>query len=630
MDIQMPVMDGLTATELIRADARFQDLPILGMTAHAMTGDRERSLRAGLNDHITKPISFADLTGSLLQWMPAKPVASSGQKTAPPQLVAAADGIPDQLPPFDMQAALARCNGKGKLLRKLLVTLHDRYADAISALQRDLDEDKVEEAERMVHSLKSLAATLEAKDLAQAALAVENALRTGSTQSLPALIDTLARALAPAIAAASTIMPLNTEPMDPGPANSLPMVAPGPPLKVRPSILVVDDELFVHELLTDAFHDDYELLLTQEGMTALELAALNSPNMILLDVMMPGMDGYEVCRRLKQEQRTRNIPVIFLTGAVDIGAETRGLELGATDFVSKPINSAVLKMRVNNQVRLQEAQEESLRVAAQKNLDDLAAEVERSAAKDRVRSMELEMKDQFLSHISHELRTPLTSIYQFVSLIADRLAGETTEEQGEYLHRTLVNVEQMRSMIDNLLDTTRMWTGKLDLSMASVSVPSVVDYAMQSLEQAATTKSIALSSHIREDLSPVYADPDRLRQILVILLENAVKFTPRQGSAGIEARPLERDPNFLLMEVFDTGCGISPEVRDMIFERLYQVDSSDQGGRMGLGLGLHLAKELVTKQGGEIWVESIPDKGSHFRFTLPVYRGQPVSQSVLI
>jgi signal transduction histidine kinase len=163
-------------------------------------------------------------------------------------------------------------------------------------------------------------------------------------------------------------------------------------------------------------------------------------------------------------------------------------------------------------------------------------------------------------------------------------------------------------MIDNLLDTTRMWTGKLDLSMESVSVPSVVDYAMHTLEQAATTKSIALSSHIREGLSPVYADPDRLRQILVILLENAVKFTPRLGSVGIEARLLERDPNFLLMEVFDTGCGIRPEVRDIIFERLYQVDSSDQGGRMGLGLGLHLAKELVNKQGGEIWVESVPEK----------------------
>jgi signal transduction histidine kinase len=439
--------------------------------------------------------------------------------------------------------------------------------------------DKPEEAQRLVPSLRSLAASLGAKD--------------------------------------------------PEPTKSQPMVAAAPP-KLLPSLLVVDDEPFLRKWLASTFHDDYEVLLAKKGITALKLAALNSPDTILLDVMMPGMDGYEVFRRLQGEQQTRNIPVIFLTGAVALGAQTDGAHLEATDFVNKPINAATLRARIRNEVSLKQSQEQILHASAQKHLDDLAAEVERSSVKERARSLELEMKDQFLSHISHELRTPLTSIYLFVSLIADRLAGETTQEQKEYLNRTLANVEQMRSMIDNLLDTTRMWTGKLDLSMESVSVPSVVDYAMHTLEQAATTKSIALSSHIREGLSPVYADPDRLRQILVILLENAVKFTPRLGSVGIEARLLERDPNFLLMEVFDTGCGIRPEVRDIIFERLYQVDSSDQGGRMGLGLGLHLAKELVNKQGGEIWVESVPEKGSHFRFTLPVYRGQPVTPSLLI
>lgn len=419
---------------------------------------------------------------------------------------------------------------------------------------------------------------------------------------------------------------LGTE--DPAPTRMHPMVGATPP-KLLPSLLMVDDEPFLRQWLANTFHDNYELLMAKKGIIALKLAALNAPDTILLDVMMPGMDGYEVFRRLQGEQQTRNIPVIFLTGSVALSAQD-GAHWGAADFVNKPINAATLRARFKDEVTLKQSQEQVLHASAQKHLDDLAAEVERSAVKERARTLELEMKDQFLSHISHELRTPLTSIYLFVSLIADRLAGETTQEQKEYLNRTLANVEQMRSMIDNLLDTTRMWTGKLDLSMESVSVPSVIDYAMHTLQQAATTKSIALSSQIREGLSNVYADPDRVRQILVILLENAVKFTPRLGSVGIKARPLERDPNFLLMEVFDTGCGISPEVRDIIFERLYQVDSSDQGGRTGLGLGLHLAKELVNKQGGEIWVESVPDKGSHFRFTLPVYRGQPVSPSLLI
>jgi signal transduction histidine kinase len=416
---------------------------------------------------------------------------------------------------------------------------------------------------------------------------------------------------------------------NPVPTKAQPMVGAAPP-KLLPSLVVVDDEPFLRQWLANTFHDDYELLLAKKGIIALKLAALNSPDTILLDVMMPGMNGYEVFRRLQGEQQTRNIPVIFLTGSVALGAQD-GAYVGANDVINKPINAATLRAQVKHEVNFTQSREQVLHTSAQKHLDDLAAEIERSAVKERARSLELEMKDQFLSHISHELRTPLTSIYLFVSLIADRLAGETTQEQREYLNRTLVNVEQMRSMIDNLLDTTRMWTGKLDLSMESVSVPSVVDYAMHTLKQAATTKSIALSSHITEGVSPVYADPDRMRQILVILLENAVKFTPDLGSVGIKARPHERDPNFLLMEVFDTGCGIRAEVLDIIFERLYQVDSSDQGGRMGLGLGLHLAKELVSKQGGEMWVESTPGKGSHFRFTLPVYRGQPVlSPSLLI
>ena len=151
MDIQMPVMDGLTATKLIRADARFRKLPILAMTAHAMSGDRERSLDAGLNDHITKPISFEELTMSLIQWMPAGPCKPSAEQVPPPLTLPAQEGIPDRLPPFDIPAALLRNNGKPKLIRKLLLTFYDRYANAIGEFNGHLDENKDEEAQRLVH-----------------------------------------------------------------------------------------------------------------------------------------------------------------------------------------------------------------------------------------------------------------------------------------------------------------------------------------------------------------------------------------------------------------------------------------------------------------------------------------------
>jgi two-component system, sensor histidine kinase and response regulator len=617
MDIQMPVMDGLTATKLIRADGRFRSLPILAMTAHAMSGDRERSLGAGMNDHITKPISFDELTMSLIQWMPAGP-ARPAPEAGPALLNLPADeGLPDRLPPFDLPAALLRNNGKPKLIRKLLLTFHERYANIIAELKGNLVENKDEEAQRLVHSLKSLAAALEANPLADAAFGVEKALRAGHRDTLSPLINNLERELAPAIAAASTILPMSSglpvsDLLSPAASSS----------RLRPRILVIDDEPSVHDLLVDVFHADYEVMGANEGATGLQLARIKTPDLILLDVMMPGMDGYAVCEELKKDPQTREIPVLFLTGARDVHSEIKGLLLGATDFVSKPIHSAALKARVNNQINLKKAQGDLLRLTSQKFLDDMAAVKAQAEAQDEIKSMELQMKDEFLSHISHEFRTPLASIYAFVTLISDRLAGEISEQQEEYLGIIRMNVAQMKSMIDDLLETTRIRTGRLTVRLQSVSVPEVVQYAIQTLERAASAKSISISVRIGAEVGAAYADKTRLRQLIVILLENAVKFTPVYGAIETVVRCLDADPNFLVVEVSDNGCGIAADATENIFERLYQVNSSDTAGRVGLGLGLHIAKELVEKHGGKIWVESVVEKGSCFRFTVPVYCGQ--------
>jgi PAS domain S-box-containing protein len=624
MDIQMPVMDGLTATKLIRADGHFRSLPILAMTAHAMSGDREKSLGAGMNDHITKPISFDELTMSLIQWMPAGLAKPSPEAAPAPLTLPAEDGIPDRLPPFDIPAALLRNNGKPKLIRKLLLTFHERYANVIAELKGNLVENKDEEAQRLVHSLKSLAAALEANQLADAAFGVEKALRAGHRETLSSLINILERELVPAIAAASTILPMSS-----GLPTADLVSAPGSSSKLRPSILVIDDEPSVHDLLVDVFHDDYEVMGANEGATGLQLARIKTPDLILLDVMMPGMDGYAVCEELKKDPQTREIPVLFLTGARDVHSEIKGLLLGATDFVSKPIHSAALKARVNNQINLKRAQDDLRRLTAQKHLDDMAAVKEQAEAQDRIKSMELQMKDEFLSHISHEFRTPLASIYAFVTLISDRLAGEISEQQEEYLGIIRMNVAQMKSMIDDLLETTRIQTGRLTVRLQSVSVPEIVHYAVQTLERAASAKSISISVHISEEVGAAYADKMRLQQLLVILLENAVKFTPIYGAIEMVVRRFDAVPDFHLVEVSDNGCGIAAEATANIFERLYQVNSSDTAGRVGLGLGLHIAKELVEKQGGKIWVESVLEKGSCFRFTVPVYSRQDLLVSTV-
>ena len=240
----------------------------------------------------------------------------------------------------------------------------------------------------------------------------------------------------------------------------------------------------------------------------------------------------------------------------------------------------------------------------------------------RVAKEELKLKDDFLSRVSHELRSPLTSIYSFSSIIADELAGETTMEQQEYLEIILKNVGQLQAMIEDLLTVTQANEGKLSIETQRISASEAVTDALHTIQAPAARKHIALSSSILQPLSDAFADPTRLLQILIILMDNAVKFTPIGGSVHVSVS--EGEPGMLLFEVSDTGCGIPPEKRQRVFENLYQITGPDQldtshAGRNGLGLGLHIAKDLVTRQGGNIWITGASLRGSVFSFTLPVY-----------
>ena len=452
MDIQMPVMDGLTATTLLRADKRFQSLPIIAMTAHAMSGDRERSLEAGMNDHLTKPINPQALRETLVRWMAAKPAAQPMIETEQKQAASAGDEIPEHLAPFDIPAALARANGKPALLRKMLLSFRDQFKNAARELRRQIAEGKTEEASRLAHTLKGVAATLEAKELASTTANIEHALREGLMDGLDGLINTMEVALKPAIAAAGTVDRRVARP------------SPGmPPEKTDMCILLVDDQSTYLDVLKDAFGSHTELLYANDGLTALKLAAAKVPDLILLDVIMTGMDGYEVFRRLKADPITTNIPVIFLTGLGSVTEETKGLTMGACDYVTKPINPVVVRTRVTHQVQLKRAHDELTRIAEEEHAAQLAKEAERAAEVVRTSQEALQLKDEFLSNVSHELRSPLTSIYSFSSIIADGLAGATNQEQDEYLGIIQRNVRQLQSMIEDLLAVTAGRTGKLNI-----------------------------------------------------------------------------------------------------------------------------------------------------------------------
>lgn len=238
------------------------------------------------------------------------------------------------------------------------------------------------------------------------------------------------------------------------------------------------------------------------------------------------------------------------------------------------------------------------------------------------RRKQLEMKDQFLSHVSHELRSPLAAMIQFVGIMLDGIAGEVTPDQREYLEIVHRNGCQLRAMIDDLLEATRVETGKLSLDPQGLGLDEIIDEAVSTLRTAAEQKAIALTARVDPRLPLVYADPRRLRAILHNLIDNAVKFTGEHGAIVVEGQVSPEDPAFLQIAVRDTGCGITPDGVSRVFDRFFQDENYLEESRQGLGLGLYICRELVVAHGGRIWVNSELGQGSAFQFTLPVYSNE--------
>jgi len=365
-------------------------------------------------------------------------------------------------------------------------------------------------------------------------------------------------------------------------------------------VLLIEDDAgyarMIQEVLPEARGGPFEVECADRLSRGLERLARGGIDVILSDLGLPDSQGLETFTKLQAQ--APQLPILLLTGRDDEALAIRAVAEGAQDYLVKGQMEGAPLAR-------------AIRYAAERRR--LTAEMEQS------QKQQLEIKDQFLTHVSHELRSPLTAVLQFVSIILDGLAGEINEEQREYLTITLRNAKQLHKMISELLEVIRSDTGKLAFDLRSVPLMELTTETIGMLLSHAAAKGILLSADVPGDLPPVYADPERMKQVLINLIDNAIKFTPDKGSVTVQARVFEADPDFICVTVADTGCGISPEGTSRIFERLYQEPNSNESSRKGLGLGLHICKELVEHQGGRIWVESRAGKGSTFYFTLPIF-----------
>jgi PAS domain S-box-containing protein len=238
---------------------------------------------------------------------------------------------------------------------------------------------------------------------------------------------------------------------------------------------------------------------------------------------------------------------------------------------------------------------------------------------EQAREAKARLQENFLSHVSHELRTPLTAIYFFTTNLLDGILGDLTVPQHEQLELALTNVCQLKDMVSDLIDISRIDTHKIALDLQYTSPKKLIAEVLATCRTNAVARRINLRSDILETLPAAWADASRVRQILTNLIDNGIKFTPMGGTVSVGTCSLPAEDGLLCLTVSDTGCGIPPENLETVFDRLAQLENGNGVSRSGLGLGLFITRELVSLQGGRIWVESSPGQGSTFSFTLPLF-----------
>jgi PAS domain S-box-containing protein len=365
-------------------------------------------------------------------------------------------------------------------------------------------------------------------------------------------------------------------------------------------ILLVDDNADMQDYLTRILSEHVQVEAVADGAAALAAATERVPDLVLSDVMMPGLDGFELLKALRADARTREVPIILLSARTGEESVVEGLQAGADDYLIKPFSATELVTRVLAHLQMAHLRLEALRQ-------------ERTTSR---------RKDEMLSTVSHELNTPLVAILGWTRLL------RTNPSNQSMLMKSLETIERnatlQAKLISDLLDISRITAGKLHLNLQPVELQSVISMAIAcgratlnaTVHQTQQTKDIELSSLLEPLPIIIQGDPDRLQQIVLNLLTNAIKFTPKGGRIEVRLNVKETHAQIL---VSDTGCGISAEFLPYVFDSFRQAESSKSQSTKGLGLGLAIARHLVELHGGTIIAESLGvGQGATFTVTLPL------------
>lgn len=368
-------------------------------------------------------------------------------------------------------------------------------------------------------------------------------------------------------------------------------------------ILLADDNADMREYVKRILLQHWTVEAVEDGAAALASARERTPDLVLTDVMMPEMNGFELLQALRADPRTREVPVIVLSARAGEESRVEGLEAGADDYLIKPFSARELTARVGAHLELARLRRETLRSEQKLRLE--AEETNR-------------LKSQFFSSVSHDLRTPLNAIVGYIYLLMSETYGPVADSQKTPLDGIQRNVRELLRLINDVLDLARIDSGKMSVELSSVRLSSIIEAITIEMKPLLEMRSLSLQSRIPENLPDIESDAAKIKQIITNLISNAVKFT-NEGEVKIEVGELPEEGG-VEIAVSDTGMGIEPELLPKIFESFYQVEESRAFG--GSGLGLTIVKELVGLLQGEVRVASEVGKGSTFTIFLP-YRIVP-------
>lgn len=371
-------------------------------------------------------------------------------------------------------------------------------------------------------------------------------------------------------------------------------------------ILVVDDERDVRNLLFRALTQmgGFHVELAETAEEALRKVEREDFDLVLTDVRLPGMNGLQLVSEIVKARPA--VVTIVLTGHATIDSALEAMKRGASDYLRKPVD---LEEMV---VRLQKALEERSRFV---KLKEVADNLEKS--NQELRRLD-EHKSEFISLTSHELRTPLTIIKSQVQTVLDGKLGKINKSQVKFLSTVASNVDRLIRLVKDLLDLSRIQTGKIEMRCEEIEVIDLVHYILGLFKPEADKKSIHLKNEVPTGIGCVYADREKVERILLNLIGNSLKFTPAGGEISVSARVSGDAGNDMVIGVRDSGIGIPEPELGKIFEKFHQVEGALSESAEGAGLGLAITKGLVEAHHGKIWAESDVGKGSVFRFTLPL------------